>query len=103
MGVCQVKARPVAERLQLAGDLFSHGNERAERKDGDAVVVAVLEQFGFAHRDRARNVLHRTPGPRPRGQRTAIGPFHCKAVNSMSASSSSSFGTMCTRLGIARR
>ena len=29
-----------------------------------------------------------------------MGPFHCMAVNSMSASSSSSFGTMCTRFGI---
>src|ERR1019366_7988913 len=44
--------------LQLAGDLFGHWHQRSQREDGHLILVAVLEQFGFADRDGVGNVLH---------------------------------------------
>ena len=55
-------AAAIAFAFQLAGDLFGHRNQRAQREDGHAVVVAVLQQFGLADRDGAGNVLHRRAG-----------------------------------------
>ena len=45
--------------FELGGDFLRHGNERAQRKDGHAVVLAVLQQFGRADGNRARDIFHR--------------------------------------------
>ena len=54
--------------FELAGDFLGHGHQRAQREDGDAVVIAVLQQFGLADREwRGERPSPGVPGPTPRG------------------------------------
>ena len=54
--------------FQFHGDLFGHRHQRAQRENGHAIILAVLQQFGLPDGNRRRHIFHCSAGVlRPAG------------------------------------